>query len=387
MQPERQRRPSPLSRALIFAGLRGASARGTSRSCSRRRLGGDLVLPALLARRRRASRRPAVAAFSPSQRCSGSSRSAALVGRAWPSRAHPLAPISESIDLVHDGVARFATVTLPFDPVAEPGLHALLLAGFAVWCLALALVWLVAARPLPTVVLGVLPVALASSEFPLGRPGVRVALLAALVVWTLGAGRRTGPRPIAAFALPLVVVALVGAGLPGLARASFLDWHAWGSDRGDSSGAATDVQYAWDQSYDGLHFTGEPVVVLRVRSPRPAYWRVTVLDSFDGLRFEERAPGTVTAPPGAEARVEPRPPGAASDAADRDRRPRRAVPGRRGQPGVVPGARLDRWRHARRERGPARPACTVARDDLPRHRPCSPTRRAHGCATHRRACR
>ena len=237
---------------------------------------------------------------------------AALAGRAWPSRAHPLAPFSQAFDRVHAGVGHFATVVLPFDPVAEPGLHSLLLVGFAIWILALALTWLVAARPLPTVVLGVLPVALVSSEFPLARPGLRIALLVALVVWTLGAGRRAGSRPIAAFAAPLVVIALVGAGVPGLARASFLDWHAWGSGGSDSSRAATDVRYAWDQAYDGLHYTGEPVVVLRVRSPRPAYWRVTVLDSFDGQRFEERAPGAITARPGTQARVEPRPPGPAT---------------------------------------------------------------------------
>jgi protein-glutamine gamma-glutamyltransferase len=184
--------------------------------------------------------------------------------------------------------------------------------GFALWILALAVTWLVAAQPLPTVVLGVLPVALVSSEFPLARPGLRIALLVALVVWTLGAGRRAGSRPIAAVAAPLVVIALIGAGLPGLARASFLDWHAWGSGGSDASRAATDVQYAWDQAYDGLHYTGEPVVVLRVRSPRPAYWRVTVLDSFDGLRFEERAPGATAARPGTQALVEPRPRGTAS---------------------------------------------------------------------------
>jgi protein-glutamine gamma-glutamyltransferase len=236
---------------------------------------------------------------------------AALAGRTTPSRADPLAPFSTALEQLREGVDRFAGVILPFDPVAEPGLHRLVLAGSAVWLLALALVWVVAARPLPTIVLGALPVALVSTEFPLPRPGLRIALLVALVVWTLGLERRVGSRPIIAFGTPLVLLALVGASLPGLARASFLDWHAWGRGA-NGGGAATDVRYAWDQSYDGLHYTGEPVVVLRVRSPRPSYWRVTSLDSFDGLRFEEHAPAARSAPAGSRAMVEPRPSGRAS---------------------------------------------------------------------------
>ena len=120
---------------------------------------------------------------------------AALAGRTAPSRADPLAPFSPALDQLRDGIDRFAGVVLPFDPVAEPGLHRLVLTGAAVWLLALALVWLVAARPLPAVVLGALPVALVSTEFPLPRPGLRIALLVALVVWTLGLERGVGPAP------------------------------------------------------------------------------------------------------------------------------------------------------------------------------------------------
>ncbi len=65
-----------------------------------------------------------------------------------PRATHPLAIVSDAVDLVHEGVARFAVVVLPFDPIAEPGLHAVLLAGISLWLLALALVWLVAAWPL-----------------------------------------------------------------------------------------------------------------------------------------------------------------------------------------------------------------------------------------------
>jgi transglutaminase-like putative cysteine protease len=310
VSPDPQR-PSLAVRALIFAGFAALGFWHVSRLQVPGLAAGDLIVPLVLA-----------AVVAATIRRGGRVRAAgcllwlgataALVGRAWPSRAHPLATFGQAYSRVREGGGRFAAVTLPFDPVAEPGLHALLVGAFALWLLALALVWLMAARPLPAIVLGVLPVALASTEFPLARPGLRVALLVALLVCTLAAGRPVGPRSIAALALPLALIGLIGAGLPGLARASFLDWRAWGRAAADSNSAAGDVRFAWDQTYDGLHFTGEPVVVLRVRSPRPSYWRVTVLDSFDGLRFEERTPGATTARAGARADVAPRPPGAVS---------------------------------------------------------------------------
>ncbi len=117
---------------------------------------------------------------------------AGLVGRRFPSRDHPFATFTGAWDRLHEGVERFAAVVLPFDPIAEPGLHALVIAAACVWLAALALVWLVAARPLPTIVLAVLPFAIVSSEFPLPRPGLRVALLVGLVV--AHAGRRPASR-------------------------------------------------------------------------------------------------------------------------------------------------------------------------------------------------
>jgi protein-glutamine gamma-glutamyltransferase len=235
---------------------------------------------------------------------------AAIVGERAPSRARPFATFTVAFDRLREGGSRFASVFLPFDPTAEPGVHGLLVAGAALWLAALALVWLVWRRPLATVIVGVLPVAISSSEFPLPRPGLRVALFVAFALAALANGRRVGAPAVAALGAPLVLVALVAGSVPGVARAGLVDWRAWGgSSGGTGSAAASDVRYAWDQSYDGLHYTGDPTVVLHIRSPRPSYWRVTVLDSFDGLRFSERVPAARTAPAGAVARVEPTPRG------------------------------------------------------------------------------
>ena len=169
-------------------------------------------------------------------------------------------------------------------------MHALLLASAVAWLAALALVWLVGRQALATVVVGVLPLAIASSEFPLPRPGLRVALflaltLAALADRTARRGARRGARAGAARAGG--ARGRRGARpRPRRARRLALVGRLEQSD----AAAATDVRYAWDQSYSGLHYTGDPTVVLRIRSSRPSYWRVTVLDSFDGLRFGERDP-------------------------------------------------------------------------------------------------
>ncbi len=306
MRPDE--RPALAVRALVFAGLAAIGAWHISRLQSPPLDVGDFVLPLALAVALAAAWMLGCRAFAVSL-VLWTVAVAGLVGDRLPSRDHPFATFTGAWDALHEGVLRFAAVVLPFDPVAEPGLHGLVLAAACAWLAALALVWLVAARPLPTIVLAVLPFAIVSSEFPLPRPGLRVALLVALVVATLAVGRRAGAGPVVALGTPLVLAALIAGGVPGLARAALLDWRTWGSAGAQNGGAATDVRFAWDQSYDGLHYTGEPVVVLHVHSPRPSYWRVTVLDSFDGLRFEERELAPDAVRPGQEARVEPRPVG------------------------------------------------------------------------------
>ncbi|MEO9175796.1 MAG: hypothetical protein ABI317_09830, partial [Gaiellales bacterium] len=280
MQPDG---PSRLARAVVFAGLGTLGLWHVSRLQSPSLGLGDLVLPIALALALAfaAARSPRAFAIGAVLWVVGV---AAVVGDAAPSRAEPFAPFTVAFDRLREGGARFASVFLPFDPTAEPGVHGLLVGVSALWLAALALVWLVWRRPLPTVVLGVLPVAISSSEFPLPDPGLRVALFVGLALVALSSGRRVGTLAIVALAAPLVLIALVAGSVPGVARAGLVDWRSWGgSGGGASSSGAADVRYAWDQSYDGLHYSGDPTVVLHIRSARPSYWRVTVLDSFDGL--------------------------------------------------------------------------------------------------------
>jgi transglutaminase-like putative cysteine protease len=303
----RPERPTLAVRSLVFAGLAAIGLWHISRLQSPSLGVGDLTLQLILAC-------ALAAATALERRVFALSLAvwvvavAGIVGHRFPSRNHPLATFTAAWDLLDEGASRFASVVLPVDPVAEPGVHGLVLAATCVWLAGLALIWLVAARPLPTIVLAALPVAIVSSEFALPRPGLRVALLVGFMVATLAVGRRAEAGPVVALGAPLVLAALVAGGVPGLARAALFDWRAWGT-AGASNAVATDVRYAWDQSYDGLHYKGEPVVVLHVRSPRPSYWRVTVLDAFDGSRFEEREPAPAPAAAGGVARVEPTPVG------------------------------------------------------------------------------
>ena len=191
---------------------------------------------------------------------------AGLAGRRFPSRDHPFATFTGAWDRLHEGVDRFAAVVLPFDPIAEPGLHALVIAAACVWLAALALVW---ARGRTT----------ASNDRARGvavrhrvqrvpAPTARAVPRAPRRPRRGHAGRRPASRcgTVVALGAPLVLVALIAGGVPGLARAALLDWRTWGGAGAGSGAAATDVRYAWDQSYDGLHYTGEPVVVLRMHS-------------------------------------------------------------------------------------------------------------------------
>ncbi|MDX6566217.1 MAG: hypothetical protein QOE10_1879, partial [Gaiellales bacterium] len=197
-----------VQRGAIFAGFAALGAWHLARLQSPALRVGDLVLPLVLAiavaaaaRRRLHVLMAAALAWLVAV--------AAIAGRTAPSRAHPLATFSSALDRLREGGGRFSTIVLPFDPSAEPGAHALVVVAAAFWLVALALSWLVAARPLPAIVLGTLPVALVSTEFPLPRPGLRVALLVAFALPALASGRRVAAPAVAALALPLVLVALV----------------------------------------------------------------------------------------------------------------------------------------------------------------------------------
>jgi protein-glutamine gamma-glutamyltransferase len=181
---------------------------------------------------------------------------------------------------VGTGIIDFYDVFLPFVPLRNPEMHALVLSAIFGFTLAASL--LVAARR------------------PIGAAAVTVAG----VGWpaTLGGGNAIAFGTIAlaaALAIPLalrvssVKTLLAGAAIGALvvlgaassssattlARHSAVDWQSW--DLRASAREASSVRFIWDSNYQGIRFPSKKTVVLRIEGPQlPYYWRSTTLDLF-----------------------------------------------------------------------------------------------------------
>jgi transglutaminase-like putative cysteine protease len=255
---------------------------------------------------------PALAAVAGGRLAAVGVVAAAVVAAAFAGAIQPLS-------LAHDltvGASRWSEVVLPYSAAGEPELRAtVVLATFAVFA-ALAWLWVVHASPLAAALVVAVPFLVVSSVFDLPAPGLRAACLCALVLAMLAAANGVGPSrvaPACALAAAAVALALAGASLPGVARAAFLPWTQWGRQ---GSTAAVAIRYVWDQSYAGIRRDGQPTVVLHVAARRPAYWRVTTLDAFDGVRWLQRPQAGRPAQPGSLLRVPPTPGARAPAAAD-----------------------------------------------------------------------
>jgi transglutaminase-like putative cysteine protease len=108
----------------------------------------------------------------------------------------------------------------------------------------------------------------------------RVAEQVTSATW-VGDGRRQGPPAVVAVGLGMVAIALAfgavaGPRAPGAGADPMVDWH--GGGRGDSTRVTVsplvDIRKRLVDQSDVEAFT--------VRSDRPAYWRLTSLDQFDG---------------------------------------------------------------------------------------------------------
>jgi len=91
----------------------------------------------------------------------------------------------------------------------------------------------------------------------------------------------------------VVLIALLAAALPGVAKSAMLDWKTWGKPQKEGES----VGFIWNHTYAGLKRPRKPVTLLRITSDHPAYWKAVVLGTFDGVKWVAD-PNTVdTAPP------------------------------------------------------------------------------------------
>src|SRR5688500_13498976 len=133
-----------------------------------------------------------------------------------------------------------------------------------------ALVLLVALYAVPAVALDL------SSEFLSG------ALLALLVVAYLRLERLQITDAGAAGILALAVTILGLAAAPALdTDQPWFDYETWAL----SNAASKSTSFSWDHSYGPLDWPRDGRELLRVRAKRPAYWKATNLDDFDGARW------------------------------------------------------------------------------------------------------
>jgi transglutaminase-like putative cysteine protease len=207
-------------------------------------------------------------------------------------RNHPFY-VTRLVDEIHDGIQGWLSTTTPIDVGRFPEASAdvrlalfALLAGMA-WLL------LVARRPVATVAVAFGAFAVPVTVLVDGGGAWRAAIFLALALLVL-AVCRPGSLPrhsSAAMQLALLGALAIGTGLvlssaPGVSKAAFLNWETWNPLASDQPRVS--VGYVWDQSYKPLRWPKTRTVVLEVRSPRPLYWKVAVLDDFVNDHWQSR---------------------------------------------------------------------------------------------------
>jgi protein-glutamine gamma-glutamyltransferase len=195
---------------------------------------------------------------------------------------------------IQTGIGGIEQAQLPYDG-ADPWVRrALVLGAPALVAIAGVIAfWPAAKRGLPRVVaLGFLLIAYGFGA-TLDNPGAEalwgivLLLLAAAWLWVpgLAPGRRA---PAMAVTLAAGVLAL-----PFVTRLNGPAW--WDYENWSWFGAERTVRFQWDHSYGPLDWPREGTTLMSVQTETPLYWKASVLDRFNGYRWERPSPGDPTA--------------------------------------------------------------------------------------------
>jgi transglutaminase-like putative cysteine protease len=185
------------------------------------------------------------------------------------------------------GFLDFYDVLVPFDPVAHPLMHGVVLLAIFLFT-ALAALAVAARRPLLAGLILVAgagwPATILPGNDDLGRGAFVLAAVLALVAWLRPEERRAPPQILVG--LGIVVIALVASSTGAVAKGQFVDWENW--DFYNKPGKPVDVEYVWRANYDGIQFPKDRTRVFTVRAPdRSVYWRATTLDAFVDDHWDE----------------------------------------------------------------------------------------------------
>ena len=185
------------------------------------------------------------------------------------------------------GFLDFYDVLVPFDGVAHPLMHGVVLLAVFLFT-ALAALAVASRRPLLAGIVLVAgagwPATILPGNDDLGRGAFVLAAVLALVAWLRPGERRAPPQILVG--IGIVIVALLVSSSGAVAKGQFVDWENW--DFYNKPGKPVDVEYVWRANYDGIDFPKERTRVFTVRAPaRSVYWRATTLDAFADDHWDE----------------------------------------------------------------------------------------------------
>jgi protein-glutamine gamma-glutamyltransferase len=200
----------------------------------------------------------------------------------------------ELVSTVVEGIRATGTVRLPYDAV-QPGPRIALevLGAWLLLAAALLALWPRAeadGRGFPFLALALLLVLVVSPVVALAGTtsallGVVLAALCMVFLWL----DRVPLRPGLGLAA-LIGIALAGA-LPLAATADrgspWFDYKAFSETLGPND----PVNFRWNQEYGPVDWPRDGNEVLRVKSPKPLYWKAQNLERFDGREWVARGPG------------------------------------------------------------------------------------------------
>lgn len=191
------------------------------------------------------------------------------------------------VDQLATGATQYAARFFPLNLADAPELRLLL--AFTVYCLigVASFVALSLRRPIPGIAMALLLLGFSFTvdlePRALGLAIPFFILAACLLVFSRSLERRTWRLRDS---LPGVAVGAVGALLailllgvaPSAAASPWRDWRAWNPFNQGSA----NVSFNWLQNYPELLNPANDVVIMKVQSPQPSYWRANALDLFTG---------------------------------------------------------------------------------------------------------
>jgi protein-glutamine gamma-glutamyltransferase len=203
---------------------------------------------------------------------------------------HPFYPLRVLGDL-RDGAQSWFDAVTPFDGGRFPFTDALVQLSFFALVAVVAWLLLDGRFAISSVAASFALFAIPSTALTTPDAGLRGAMFLLLALAILSVCQRQTPgRGIAlgqlvALSVATVVIGLVVAAAPGVAKGALFDWRNWNPLGGASDRVS--VSYVWNQRYGPLKWPKKRTTVFEVTSPRALYWKAANLSEFELDHWQE----------------------------------------------------------------------------------------------------